>query len=131
MPIIDTIQNAGSVQKPAVNPVASAALCLIRTRQNGLTAGFCIGGATIKINSKQLAELRSAWERKSYATFVLHQSQANDELIVLVERERWSLNRYFIAGDGLWRVSMDMRDGLLADCLRTFEQIFVLKEVQA
>ncbi|MCB1714252.1 MAG: hypothetical protein KDK05_03860 [Candidatus Competibacteraceae bacterium] len=77
-------------------------------------------------NNEQLTKLRDAWERKSYNTFVLYRSHNSDEMIVLVEREQWSLNRYFLVGD-TWRVSMDIRDGSLDDCLRTFETDTVLQ----
>lgn len=78
-------------------------------------------------DNKQLAELRSGWERKSYNTFILYRSQSIDELVVLVERDLWSLNRYFLVGD-TWRLSIDVRDGSLADCLRTFETEMVLEQ---
>lgn len=73
-------------------------------------------------NNAQLAELRKGWERKSYNSFVLYRSPFADELIVLVEREQWSLNRYFLVGS-TWHLSMDVRDGDIGDCLRKNEEI--------
>lgn len=77
---------------------------------------------------EQLNELRSRWKRESSASFTLYQKE--NLLIVLVKRSQsklfpngdlWFLLRYFMIGSS-WRLSTDVRDGSVEECLRTFEQ---------